>query len=237
MGATPYSSIAAPMSGTLRGVMGWAHDYSSHLNETAFTGLVAYAPGPGSRVSLLALKDLAKLREFELLTEELESTRRRLNDKVKETEELRTRLEQNSRELIGKQAAHEGLRGQNLEKDALVSQLRAELLEARANASSRDTLMQQKQTLSQRIEALFKENLSLVKHKRKLQSLEVDMESAKTVIEVLKVQIGTNKTLKTFNSPVSTGLGAPPVGSTPSTLSGRKPSATPRAQKMPGNVP
>ncbi|KAL8272916.1 hypothetical protein Esti_003170 [Eimeria stiedai] len=107
------------------------------------------------------------------------------------------------------------------EFEPLAEKLRAELLEASERASSSDTLLQQNQLLSQQIEALSKENLSLVKHNRKVQSLEVDADEAKTVIEVLKVQAETNKTMKPFDTPVSTGFGAPPVGSTSSTLTGR----------------
>ncbi|KAL8273774.1 hypothetical protein Esti_002374 [Eimeria stiedai] len=153
------------------------------------------------------------LREFELLVaeEELDSTRRQVEDKVKEARELRAVLE--------------GLRGKVLEKGALFSQLRTELLEAKAKASSRDTLMRQNQILSQRIEALSKENLSLVKHKNcRVHFLEVDLEETKTVIEALKLEAEADKTLKPFDSPVSTGLGDLPVGSTPSTVTGRTPS-------------
>ncbi|KAL8270863.1 hypothetical protein Esti_005234 [Eimeria stiedai] len=123
------------------------------------------------------------LRELELLAQEQESTtRRRLENKKRETEELRATLELSSRELMEKQAAHEGL-------------------------------------------PLSKENLSLVtKHKRKIQSLEVDLKEAKTVIEVLKVQAEANKTMKAFDTPVDTGLGALPVGSTSSTLTVKTPS-------------
>ncbi|KAL8275849.1 hypothetical protein Esti_000412 [Eimeria stiedai] len=98
------------------------------------------------------------------------------------------------------------------------------LLEAREKASSRDTLMQQNQLLSQRIKALSNENLSLVKHKRKVQSLEMDLEEAKAVIEVLKVQAEAKKTMKPFDTPVNTGLGAPSDDSTSSTSTRSTPS-------------
>ncbi|KAL8274949.1 hypothetical protein Esti_001149 [Eimeria stiedai] len=61
-------------------------------------------------------------------------------------------------------------------------------------------------------------------HKRKVQPVEVDIEEDKTVIEVLKVQAEANKTVKAFDTPVNTGLGAPTVGLTSSTLTGRTPS-------------
>ncbi|KAL8274913.1 hypothetical protein Esti_001113 [Eimeria stiedai] len=247
LGASSHPSTAIPISGTLGGIKGGAHDYNCRINEVDFTGSVPYVDartggflescglstdqGPtrpwasnvpiGTQSPFEVFSHLL-LRVFELLAGELESTRRRLEDKEKKTEELRAILKQSSRELMEKQAAHEWLREQLLKKDSLLSQLRAELLEAREKASSRDTLMQQNQILSQRIKALSdmvykgtlgdrtrvlndlraislsKENLSLVKHKREVKSLEVGLEEATTVIEVMKVQAGDTSVIRNY---------------------------------------
>ncbi|KAL8445764.1 hypothetical protein Emed_005393 [Eimeria media] len=172
------------------------------------------------------------LREYELVEQELTNAKRLLETKEKEMDNLKAILKENSRELLEKQAAHDRLQrivlekdSQVLEKDALLTQLRAELLEAKSTASSSEKLQQQIQFLTQRLRALSKESLLLVGYKRKAQSVEDDLEEAKAVIEVLKIQVEANKTIKPFKSLAeSRVLVPPPVGSTPSTQSCRTPS-------------
>ncbi|KAL8454851.1 hypothetical protein Emed_000030 [Eimeria media] len=168
------------------------------------------------------------LREYELLADELTTVKGLLETREKEMNNLKAILEENSRELVEKQAALDRLQQMVLEKDAhvlerdaLLTQLRKELLETKSKASSNEQLQQQTQFLTQRLEALSKENLLLVGYKRKAQSLEDDLEEAKTVIEVLKIQVEANKTIKPFNSPAESGILVPPVGVTPSTQSCR----------------